>query len=191
MFTRATIKTVLFSIIAAITVSGLRYVASLDFSNGNLMYKNNDAIRNSICSLIKCDFAISDVHSEVAYSVLSSYGSKELVYVSNFARDESRDSDGDGIPDLWELFGADVNGDGCIDVDLPSMGSDPNSKDLFVEIDYMHGCAPSKEALQKVVDAFDDHDITLHIDAGPYSINFPEELSQGGELRFVLEWNGW
>lgn len=46
----------------------------------------------------------------------------------------SRDSDGDGIPDLWELRGYTVNG---VFVDLPAMGANPWHKDLFVWMDYM------------------------------------------------------
>ena len=46
----------------------------------------------------------------------------------------SRDSDGDGLPDLWELRGYTVGG---TFVDLPAMGANPWHKDLFVWMDYM------------------------------------------------------
>ncbi|MFO0936318.1 MAG: FG-GAP-like repeat-containing protein [Gemmataceae bacterium] len=51
------------------------------------------------------------------------------------------DSDGDGLPDLWETKGKglDVNGDGIIDLDLYAMGARPNHKDLFLEVDTMVG----------------------------------------------------
>ena len=42
------------------------------------------------------------------------------------------DTDGDGIPDSWEMYGYDADGDGAIDVDYPAMGANPNHKDVFV-----------------------------------------------------------
>ncbi len=45
-----------------------------------------------------------------------------------------RDSDGDGLPDLWELRGYTVNG---TFVNLPAMGASPWHKDVFVWMDYM------------------------------------------------------
>ncbi|WP_428562386.1 MAG: hypothetical protein ACP59X_21255 [Solidesulfovibrio sp. DCME] len=45
-----------------------------------------------------------------------------------------RDSDGDGLPDVWELRGYTEGG---TFVDLPAMGADPWHKDLFVWMDYM------------------------------------------------------
>lgn len=53
------------------------------------------------------------------------------------------DSDGDGLLDDWEKNGYDANGDGTVDIDLPSLGADPNHKDLFVEADWMNGFAPN------------------------------------------------
>lgn len=50
----------------------------------------------------------------------------------------------------------------------------------------MEGYEPSIGALQRVVEVFDEHDITLHIDAGEYSINFPYELSEAEELLTKL-----
>ena len=46
----------------------------------------------------------------------------------------SRDSDGDGLPDVWEQNGYTVDG---VFVDLPAMGANPYHKDLFVWMDYM------------------------------------------------------
>ncbi|MEZ4569576.1 MAG: hypothetical protein R2849_04465 [Thermomicrobiales bacterium] len=64
------------------------------------------------------------------------------------------DEDGDGLFDHWETDGVDVNGDGIIDIDLPSMGADFRHKDLFVEYDYASGEEPSRNAVQLVKDAF-------------------------------------
>ncbi|HMF18242.1 MAG TPA: hypothetical protein VKE98_13610, partial [Gemmataceae bacterium] len=49
------------------------------------------------------------------------------------------DADGDGIPDVWETNGIDVNGDGTIDLQL---NTSPTHKDLFVEADAMTGFGP-------------------------------------------------
>lgn len=46
----------------------------------------------------------------------------------------ARDSDGDGLPDIWELRGYTENG---VFVDLPALGANPFHKDLFVWMDYM------------------------------------------------------
>jgi CSLREA domain-containing protein len=97
------------------------------------------------------------------------------------------DSDGDGLPNEWELHG--YNG-----LDLPAMGADPNHKDIFIEIDYMkeagficsniiscrvgHDHKPDQEAIDMVVEAFKNapvsnpdniNGINLHVDLGSES----------------------
>ncbi|OWY72739.1 hypothetical protein B7486_05050 [cyanobacterium TDX16] len=62
------------------------------------------------------------------------------------------DSDGDGLLDIWETVGIDVNGDGTIDLTLP--GANPGHKDLYVEIDAMTGHGPQQTALNDVIAAF-------------------------------------
>ncbi|MHA1288550.1 MAG: hypothetical protein ACTSPB_14190 [Candidatus Thorarchaeota archaeon] len=47
-----------------------------------------------------------------------------------------KDSDGDGLPDDWEINGIDVDDDGVIDLDLPMLGADWEHKDIFVEVDW-------------------------------------------------------
>lgn len=44
-----------------------------------------------------------------------------------------RDTDGDGISDGWEVLGRDF---GNVYVALPTWGSDPRHKDIFIEVDY-------------------------------------------------------
>jgi hypothetical protein len=61
------------------------------------------------------------------------------------------DSDADGLFDLWETHGIDANSDGQIDLVL---NSDPQHKDLFVEIDAMQGFVPQVGALNDVIAAF-------------------------------------
>lgn len=83
------------------------------------------------------------------------------------------DTDGDGLLDRWEVFGADRDGDGEVDVTLP--GADPMRKDLFVELDRMQGLRLSKAEYDAVVESFavapianpdGTSGITLHIDTG-------------------------
>lgn len=47
------------------------------------------------------------------------------------------DSDGDDLPDAWEVLGYDADGDGVIDVNLPALGAHPNRRDVFLHIDAM------------------------------------------------------
>jgi hypothetical protein len=49
----------------------------------------------------------------------------------------SLDSDGDDIPDAWEIAGYSSNADGVIDVDLPALGANPYRRDIFLEVDIM------------------------------------------------------
>jgi hypothetical protein len=64
------------------------------------------------------------------------------------------DTDGDSLPDAWEINGYDANGDGVVDVDLPGMGASPNKKDLFVEMDYMSGRLATTAAFDRIVQTF-------------------------------------
>src|SRR5262245_10672983 len=99
------------------------------------------------------------------------------------------DSDGDGLPDDWERNGVDLDGDGVIDLDLPSLGADPLHKDIFVEMDWMEVSGPGghsdawlPRALERVQEAFlaapvynpdGQTGIVLHVDAGPDSLLDP------------------
>lgn len=44
------------------------------------------------------------------------------------------DSDGDSLLDSWETGGYDANGDGTIDIDLPTLGTNPYRRDVLLEI---------------------------------------------------------
>ena len=119
------------------------------------------------------------------------------------------DTDGDGLPDVWEKEGLDYDGDGKIDVDLPAMGADPNVPDIFVEVDWMvrpqkkflwweiqagRSMAPSEDAMKLVYESFKRHGINLHIDVGPDSIDFVtgkkwENLSGGNEIPYEKKFN--
>jgi hypothetical protein len=125
----------------------------------------------------------------------------EVVALSSSSVSATRDSDGDGLFDVWERTG-DTDNDGFMEINLPAMGADPMHKDVFVEIDWMecessnpqkwyiaqsgntHSHKPNPLALQWVVQAFADAPvnnpdgttgINLHIDAGPDSQMTPGE----------------
>nr|WP_241724206.1 choice-of-anchor L domain-containing protein [Dietzia sp. E1] len=121
-----------------------------------------------------------------------------------------KDSDGDGLPDEWEINGIDG-------LDLPAMGADPYRKDLFVQADWMVRPAvpggwfgfwakpavsfkPDTDAMRRVMRAFDEAPtppvpqpagappikpgIALHIDSGPDSyLNGTTEAKWGALSR--------
>lgn len=103
----------------------------------------------------------------------------------DLALNACKDTDGDALCDDWEEFGYDADGDGVIDVDLPAMGASKLRKDVFVEVDWMHGHEPRPHAMEKVVAAFRDapvsnpdgsRGISLHLDTG--------HLGGGNRVRF-------
>ena len=112
------------------------------------------------------------------------------------------DSDGDGLPDIWEEEGI-VLADGTV-IPLPDWGADPNRPDIFLQLNWMAseydtlGCdtsaarecananrtsyAPSTQSLDDLVDLFADHGIGLHIDAGEHYTNIANYNERfGGE----------
>src|SRR5262249_36213422 len=97
-----------------------------------------------------------------------------------------RDSDYDGLLDVWESKGLHLNPGGpgqpatfggCSDypsepcVDLHSMGANPLKQDIFIEIDWMHGTnghlhIPKIDALNAIGATFANHNIAVHFDVG-------------------------
>jgi len=67
----------------------------------------------------------------------------------------TRDTDGDGLPDIWEMRGYTHGG---TFVDLPGYGADPRRKDLFVWMDYMvkggTSLAPTKTVIDNIKAVF-------------------------------------
>lgn len=87
--------------------------------------------------------------------------------------DPITDTDGDAIPDYFEINGWDFDQDGIVDVDLPAMGAIVGVPDIFVEIDYMErsqfSYQPDPESIRIVVESFEEQGIHLHVDYGPES----------------------
>ena len=101
-----------------------------------------------------------------------------------------KDTDGDGIPDSWEMNGIDIDKDGEVDLDLQMLGADFEHKDIFVEIDYMSAHRPNQFALDSVIEAFRNapmtnpdmvNGINLHVIADEV-IPYKEVLSGFGEF---------
>jgi hypothetical protein len=108
------------------------------------------------------------------------------------ARPASTDTDGDSLPDDWELNGYDADGDGSVDVDLPAMGARYDKKDLFVETDYMAGRLASTTAFDRIVQVFAAAPVTnpdgstgirIHLDAGPAG-GSSYDLGGGNEIPY-------
>jgi hypothetical protein len=130
-----------------------------------------------------------------------------------------QDSDGDGLLDFWEKNGMHRNirtgtFGGCADfptetcINLPAMGAVNGAKDVFVQLDWMHGYGdgsggvdgsglhshvPKLDALSSVANAFAAQGIALHFDVGnnyqglglkhiiPYTTDsYGHLLAQGG-----------
>jgi hypothetical protein len=99
------------------------------------------------------------------------------------------DKDGDALPDCWEMYGYDHDGDDVVDVDLQSMGADWMRKDVFVEIDWMEegfdesqSHRPKPAAIDRVVASF-ANSLATNPD-GSTGINLHVDFGQGGV------WNG-
>ena len=105
-----------------------------------------------------------------------------------------QDSDGDGLPDVWETAQGYTDAVSGQWVALP--GANPSVKDLFVEVDYLsnmdgsagsylHSHLPKQAALDAVGGAFAAQQINVHFDLGvnslgqnvypgdPYVISYP------------------
>lgn len=111
----------------------------------------------------------------------------------------SGDLDADGLLDGWERFGLDADGDGTIDVDLPAMGANPARQDLFWELDYEPGRAPTRDDINAVKAAFavaprpnpdGSLGITLHVDVGPLVDATADEAGRTGTCSNGLDDDG-
>lgn len=100
------------------------------------------------------------------------------------------DSDGDDIPDVWEVNGYDANSDGVIDIDLAALGADPLRPDLFLEIDVMQSLTnnPGNAVWNALTAAFanapiinpvTNNGVNLHLDTSG-TVPFWQTIDFGG-----------
>ena len=153
------------------------------------------AFRNTIAAAVAAAIAVSGAN--VAHAAQEIELAPVLTNTTTLV-----DSDGDGLPDIWEEQGV-VLADGT-EIPLPDWGADPNRPDVFLQLNWMAseydtlGCdtsaarecananrtsyAPSKQSLDDLVDLFADHGIALHIDAGEHYTSIPNYTDRfGGE----------
>ncbi|WP_269508994.1 hypothetical protein [Corynebacterium faecium] len=153
------------------------------------------AFRNTIAAAVAAAIAVSGAN--VAHAAQEIELAPVLTNTATLV-----DSDGDGLPDIWEEQGV-VLADGT-EIPLPDWGADPNRPDLFMQLNWMSSeydtlkcdtraareCAnanrtsyaPSTQSLDDLVDLFADHGISLHIDAGEHYTNIPNYSDvHGGE----------
>lgn len=121
---------------------------------------------------------------------MHSSGKDVTSYIHNIIKHYG-DTDGDGLWDLWEMYGYDHNNDGKIDendVNLLEMGANPYQKDVFVQVNWENDPdnadknAPNLKALKIVTDQFWDQNIRLHIDAGPESVMSYDLVDKDGKV---------
>ena len=117
-------------------------------------------------------------------------------------QDSAVDSDGDGLPDMWEREGVTLS-DGTA-MPLNQWGADPERPDLFLQLNWMNsqwqqaGCdtpgadaamcaqmsvasyRPHRDILQQLVDRFDQYGVNLHIDAGDTYTNIANYPTRHG-----------
>lgn len=114
------------------------------------------------------------------------------------------DTDNDGVPDWWEIKWGynpnvwddharlDPDGDGLNNIEecyTDSWDSSPFHKDVFLEIDWMKSNfanasnKPSSFFIEKMVQAFATHNITLHVDEG--SLGGGEEVTYRANFSFA------
>lgn len=73
-----------------------------------------------------------------------------------------RDTDRDALEDGWEIQGLRVAGGGF--VDLPNLGAQPCTRDVFLQFDYETGADLPDDAFEIAMTAYRDHGITLHVE---------------------------
>ncbi len=156
--------------------------------NCNLPHANTTC-STGLCQITSCQDGFADLDGNIfngcEYNLLCGDG----VNIFGVCAGSSflPDSDGDGIPDLWERLGLDSDCDGVVDLDLPSLGANPNHKDIFVQVDFMQGEQPDPQILTDLRNAFAAAPVTnpdglsgvnLHIDFAN-QVPFHNDISLG------------
>lgn len=156
-----------------------------------IAFLRRNSIYTSVVSKTECEENYHDLYTQTGgkFIDITSDNYYELMLEIADWIVEYRDTDGDGLLDIWETEGVDVNG---VHVDLPGMGADPNSPDIFVYYDWMYreprripvvgisvggeiNLKPTPATLEAVASQFRNHGIRLHLIEGqaiPYEFTF-------------------
>jgi len=160
-------------------------------------------------------FNINLPTNAASFSAMATAGNSEtcVTWAGIVASTNVQDSDNDGLLDAWETQGLHRNtqvfpatfgncaqypADPC--VNLPAMGANPNKRDVFIQIDWMHGTGtgtggidghgthdhmPQLSALSSVAAVFTTNGINLHFDVGAnYQGN--QALCGNGPCSFII-----
>ena len=141
------------------------------------------------------NFALADDAASFPTQVTGGNNQTCLTFAAVVASTIVKDTDGDGLLDKWEDSGLHRNtqvspatfgtcaqypGEPC--VNLPQMGANKGTKDIFIQIDWMHGNGdgtggtdghgahnhiPKLAALDAVAKTFGPRGVNLHFDVGP------------------------
>ena len=160
------------------TLANCYYLSTSDKHVGNIT--NNNSAHTNVQALSDSDLRKQSSFDGFDFDtiwVMAAGGGYPVLRGMQEIIDPYLDSDGDGLPDVWEINGIDFNGVYTLPIHL--MGADPNVPDIFVECDWMtdgsKSYKPSEKALYKVYEAFKNSPngkINIHIDAGPDSTDF-------------------
>ena len=97
--------------------------------------------------------AVILISTPILFSQLPAY-----VFAACTNWDLKPDNDCDGLADIWETAGYDINGDLTPDLILP--GANPDYADIYLEIDYMQNHKPRTGVVEAVVAAFKEAPIS-------------------------------
>ena len=101
------------------------------------------------------------------------------------ARPSGMDSDVDGLFDVWEQAGIDIDCDGVADFTPP--GADPDRKNVYVEMDFMTNHDPNDDAVNDVIAAF----ATAPVSNPDGSTGIDLVIDQDDQIPEVLDITTW
>ena len=150
-----------------------------------------------------------------SFSMMGTVGNNQtcMTWAAVVASTAVKDTDADGLLDIWETNGLHRNTQvspatfgGCSDfpaepcVNLPGMGAKPDTRDIFVQIDWMHGIGdgtggtngagahdhiPQLTALSAVAATFAARGINLHFDVGN-NYQGPQSICGNSSCGFII-----
>jgi hypothetical protein len=108
-------------------------------------------------------------------------------FVTACADGNMTDTDDDGLYDCWENNGIDWDEDGTVDLLLydvdqngtidPAEDADPNTPDIYIEVDWMAQHQPNANSITDVVNSFADEGIRLHVQVDEQAVTHNANLA--------------